>query len=77
MNGDIINPIQSVRLHSAPAFSFLYGTVEVRMKLARGDWLWPCTNSIHFFMCRFHYCLIFPFFLIAVFLMPTDLEYGK
>ena len=42
LNGDIINPIQSVRLHSAPAFSFLYGTVEVRMKLSRGDWLWPC-----------------------------------
>ena len=41
LNGDIINPIMSARLHSTPSFNFLYGQVDVRAKLSRGDWLWP------------------------------------
>ncbi|XP_046462525.1 beta-1,3-glucan-binding protein-like [Daphnia pulex] len=41
LNGDIINPIQSARMRTINSFSFTYGTVEIRAKLSRGDWLWP------------------------------------
>ncbi|XP_057370125.1 beta-1,3-glucan-binding protein-like isoform X1 [Daphnia carinata] len=41
LNGDIINPIQSARIRTINSFSFTYGTVEIRAKLSRGDWLWP------------------------------------
>ena len=38
---DIINPIQSARIRTINSFSFTYGTVEVRAKMPRGDWIWP------------------------------------
>ncbi|XP_046646573.1 beta-1,3-glucan-binding protein-like [Daphnia pulicaria] len=38
---EIINPIQSARLVTSNSFSFTYGTVEVRAKMPRGDWIWP------------------------------------
>jgi len=38
---DIINPIQSARISTNYSFSFTYGIVETRMKLSRGDYLWP------------------------------------
>jgi hypothetical protein len=38
---DIINPIQSARMRTLNSFSFTYGTVEVRAKMPRGDWIWP------------------------------------
>ena len=50
LNGDIINPIMSARLQSTPSFNFLYGQVEVRAKLSRGDWLWPCNSNRSFLL---------------------------
>jgi len=46
---DIINPIQSARMRTINSFSFTYGTVEIRAKMPRGDWIWPgmCLNQIH------------------------------
>lgn len=38
---DIALPIQSARIRTISSFSFLYGRVEVRAKLPRGDWIWP------------------------------------
>jgi beta-glucanase (GH16 family) len=38
---EIINPIQSARIVTSNSFSFTYGTVEVRAKMPRGDWIWP------------------------------------
>lgn len=43
---DIINPIQSARMRTLNSFSFTYGTVEVRAKMPRGDWIWPGMNTI-------------------------------
>ncbi len=37
----IVNPIQSAKLVSKDKFHFKYGTVEIRAKLPKGDWLWP------------------------------------
>lgn len=37
----IINPVRSARVDSSPSFSFKYGTLEIRAKMPRGDWLWP------------------------------------
>jgi beta-glucanase (GH16 family) len=39
--GNVFNPVQSARLRSVNSFSFKYGTIEVRAKLPRGDWIWP------------------------------------
>ena len=39
--GNILNPIQSARIRTAESFSFRYGRVEVKLRLPRGDWLWP------------------------------------
>jgi len=39
--GNILNPIQSGKISTVSSFSFKYGTVEVRAKLPKGDWLWP------------------------------------
>ena len=38
---DIVLPVHSARIRTIKSFSFLYGRVEVRAKLPRGDWLWP------------------------------------
>ncbi|KZS21408.1 Beta-1,3-glucan-binding protein [Daphnia magna] len=38
---DIANPIQSAALVTKTKFTFTYGTLEVRAKMPRGDWLWP------------------------------------
>ncbi|CAG9837275.1 unnamed protein product [Diabrotica balteata] len=37
----ILNPIKSVRIHTAYSFSFKYGRVEAKLKAPLGDWLWP------------------------------------
>ncbi|KAL2739774.1 hypothetical protein V1477_011163 [Vespula maculifrons] len=37
----ILPPILSGRLNSKNSFAFLYGRVEVRAKLPRGDWIYP------------------------------------
>jgi len=42
---DIINPIQSARIRTINSFSFTYGTVEIRAKMPRGDWIWPGNNQ--------------------------------
>jgi len=39
--GNILNPIQSAAVRSVNSFNFQYGTIEIRAKLPRGDWLWP------------------------------------
>ncbi len=39
--GNYLNPITSARLRTAEHFSFMYGRVEVRARMPRGDWLWP------------------------------------
>ena len=38
---EIIQPIQSARIHTAKSFSFTYGSVEARARMPRGDWIWP------------------------------------
>ena len=40
---EIINPIQSARMVTSNSFSFTYGTIEVRAKMPKGDWIWPGT----------------------------------
>lgn len=62
---DIINPIQSARMRTINSFSFTYGTVEIRAKMPRGDWIWPgnfyfiyldlygpFNHGIQLFLCR-------------------------
>lgn len=41
---NILPPIISGRLNTKGAFAFLYGRVEIRAKLPRGDWLYPLLN---------------------------------
>nr|CAD7458821.1 unnamed protein product [Timema tahoe] len=38
---DIMLPIQSARIRTLGSFGFLYGRVEVRARMPRGDWIWP------------------------------------
>lgn len=38
---DIINPITSARINTKKSFSFKYGRLSARVKLPKGDWLWP------------------------------------
>jgi hypothetical protein len=42
---EIINPAQSARMVSSDSFSFTYGTIEVRAKMPKGDWIWPGRNE--------------------------------
>lgn len=37
----IINPVQSARIRTYKSFNFKYGKIEARVKIPRGDWLWP------------------------------------
>ncbi|CAG0884835.1 unnamed protein product [Cyprideis torosa] len=39
--GTTINPTLSARLRTVNSFSFKYGTMEVRARMPRGDWIWP------------------------------------
>lgn len=43
--GHVTNPLQSARLRTARSFAMRFGTLEVRAKLPRGDWLWPVPSS--------------------------------
>jgi len=36
-----LNYLQTARVRTAESFSFMYGRVEIRAQLPRGDWLWP------------------------------------
>jgi len=36
-----LNPIQSAAIRTVNSFTFTYGTIEIRAKLPRGDWIWP------------------------------------
>ena len=38
---NIINPVTSARVRTLKSFSFKYGRLSARVKLPRGDWLWP------------------------------------
>ncbi|KAJ3416855.1 hypothetical protein HDV05_008440 [Chytridiales sp. JEL 0842] len=40
-NGTIIPPVRSARLTTKGKMSIKYGKGEVRVKMPRGDWLWP------------------------------------
>ena len=51
---DIVNPIQSARLTTKKSFSFTYGTIEVRAKMPRGDWIWPGKSNKHSLPTQFH-----------------------
>ena len=44
---EIINPIQSARMVTSDSFSFTYGTIEVRAKMPKGDWIWPGELALH------------------------------
>ena len=76
---DIINPIQSARMRTINSFSFTYGTVEIRAKMPRGDWIWP---GIHFLFVYFFFLFIFLFFVYffhqneAMWMMPTENRFG-
>ncbi|KAH8267860.1 hypothetical protein KR026_009461 [Drosophila bipectinata] len=35
-------PVFSAQIHTRNSFSFKYGKIEVRAKLPKGDWLFPC-----------------------------------
>jgi hypothetical protein len=39
--GNYLNPIRSASLRTVHSFNFLYGRVEVKAQLPKGDWLWP------------------------------------
>ena len=67
-NEDIINPIQSARMRTINSFSFTYGTVEIRAKMPRGDWIWPGIHSIRLFSFFFFFFVYF--FTIVYFLSP-------
>lgn len=38
---NILPPVRSARVHTANAFAFRYGVVEMRVRGPRGDWLYP------------------------------------
>ena len=77
LNGDIINPIQSARLRTINSFSFTYGTVEIRAKMSRGDWIWPCINLLLITEANEMLSLFRLFwYRIALWLLPTDYAYG-
>ena len=72
---DIIQPIQSARIHTKNSFSFTYGRVEVRARMPKGDWIWPGTFCAT--LCSFLLPLICLIFKKAVWLSPTDSVYGS
>jgi len=39
--GNYINPIKSARLRTVNSLNLLYGKVEVRAQIPKGDWIWP------------------------------------
>ena len=58
------------------SFSFTYGTVEVRAKMPRGDWIWPgLLDKSKLRVCDVYTFIILPFD-IAIWLMPTDNYFG-
>ncbi|XP_076380461.1 beta-1,3-glucan-binding protein 1 [Megalopta genalis] len=38
---DILPPVMSGRLNTKHSFNFMYGKIQVRAKLPRGDWIYP------------------------------------
>ena len=38
-SGDIIQPIASAKLTTEESFNFTFGTVEIRAKMPKGDWI--------------------------------------
>lgn len=38
----ILPPVISGRLNTKSSFNFQYGRIQIRAKLPRGDWLFPC-----------------------------------
>ena len=36
---DIINPVASASITTEKSFSFTFGTVEIRAKMPKGDWI--------------------------------------
>ena len=38
---NIMNPVTSARISTKNSKSFLYGRLEVKAKIPKGDWLWP------------------------------------
>nr|CAH0106512.1 unnamed protein product [Daphnia galeata] len=51
-SAEIINPIQSARMVTSDSFSFTNGTIEIRAKMPKGDWIWPAiwmlpTDSVY------------------------------
>ncbi|XP_076645519.1 beta-1,3-glucan-binding protein 1-like isoform X2 [Halictus rubicundus] len=53
---NILPPVISGRLNTKPSFNFMYGKIQVRAKLPRGDWIYPLitlesddnSNTTHF-----------------------------
>lgn len=43
---NILPPVLSARMNTKSTFSFKYGTVEIRAKLPKGDWIYPGMFSI-------------------------------
>ncbi|XP_054015580.1 beta-1,3-glucan-binding protein 2-like [Hylaeus anthracinus] len=41
IGSQILPPVMSGRLNTKQSFNFLYGKVEIRAKLPRGDWIYP------------------------------------
>ena len=44
-SGDIINPVASAKVTTNNSFNFTFGTVEIRAKMPKGDWI---STSIFF-----------------------------
>lgn len=38
----ILPPVISGRLNTKSSFAFQHGRIQIRAKLPRGDWLYPC-----------------------------------
>lgn len=71
---DIINPIQSARMRTINSFSFTYGTVEIRAKMPRGDWIWPGSiYSVTLYFCLANWIWIVN---LAIWMMPTGNRFG-
>ncbi|XP_022904413.2 beta-1,3-glucan-binding protein-like [Onthophagus taurus] len=41
IGSNILPPVFSSRINSKPTFSFLYGKVEIKAKLPKGNWIYP------------------------------------
>jgi len=57
-SGDIINPIASAKITTQESFKFTFGTIEIRAKMPKGNWISAGIFSIRTNTCLFTSCII-------------------